>query len=37
MTINTQRFWRALTLVVRIDMAVGICLAAALLIWTAWH
>ena len=37
MTINTQRFWRTLTLLVRIDIAASICLAAALLIWIAWY
>jgi hypothetical protein len=37
MTINTQRFWRTLTLLVRIDIAMSLCVAAALLILTVWH
>ena len=37
MTIDTQRIWRTLTLLVRIDIAADICLTAALLTWIVWH
>jgi hypothetical protein len=38
MTTNrAARFWRSITLLVRLDMAAGILGAAALLIWIAWH
>ena len=36
-TINTQTFWRTLTLFARLDIAASITIAAALLIWMAWH
>ena len=35
---NTMpRVWRGLALLARIDMAVCVAIAAALLIWMAWH
>jgi len=30
-------FWRALGLLVRLDMAAGIAITAALLLWLTWH
>jgi len=36
MTIS-PRFWRAVTLLVRLDMAAGIALAAALFLFVTWH
>jgi len=33
----SPRFWRAATLLVRLDMAAGITLAAALLLFLTWH
>jgi hypothetical protein len=36
-TITHNRFWRTLTLLARIDIAAGITIAAALLIWVALH
>jgi hypothetical protein len=36
MTIS-PRFWRALTLLVRLDIAAGIAMAAALSLFVAWH
>jgi hypothetical protein len=36
MTIS-PRFWRAVTLLVRLDMAAGIALAATLLLFVTWH
>ena len=36
-TITHNRFWRTLTLLARTDIAVGITVAAALLIWMALH
>ena len=36
-TITHNRFWRTLTLLARIDIAVGITIAAALLLWMALH
>jgi hypothetical protein len=36
MTIS-PRFWRAVTLLVRLDMAAGITLAAALFLFSTWH
>ncbi len=33
----TPRFWRTVTLLVRLDMAAGITLAAALFFFSAWH
>jgi hypothetical protein len=35
MTLN--RFWNRVTLLVRIDIAIGIVGAVALLIWVNWH
>ena len=32
---HTQRFWRTLTLLARLDIAASITIAAALLIWMA--
>jgi hypothetical protein len=38
MATNTSiRFWRGITLLLRLDMAAGVLGAAALLIWIAWH
>ena len=31
------RFWRSLTLLARLDMAAGLSIAAALLVWMALH
>ena len=31
------RFWRSLTLLARFDMAAGLSIAAALLVWMALH
>jgi len=36
MTIS-PRFWRAVTLLVRLDIAAGIALAAALFLFVTWH
>jgi hypothetical protein len=36
MTIS-PRFWRTVTLLVRLDMAAGICLTTALWLWLTWH
>ncbi len=36
-TITHNRFWRVLTLLVRLDMAALLAIAAALLLWTTWH
>jgi hypothetical protein len=36
-TSRSARFWRSITLLVRLDMAAGILLAAALLVWIAWR
>jgi hypothetical protein len=36
MTVSS-RFWRTLTFVVRLDMAAGIALAVALLLWLQWN
>jgi hypothetical protein len=35
--ILSNRFWRSVTWLVRLDMAVGIVIAAALLLWLMWH
>jgi hypothetical protein len=35
--ILSNRFWRWLTLLVRLDMAAGIAIAAGLLLWLTWH
>jgi hypothetical protein len=32
-----DRFWRGLTLVVRLDIAASVALAAGLLFWLTWH
>jgi hypothetical protein len=34
---SSQRFWRVATLLVRIDIAAGIAVVAALWLWLAWH
>ena len=34
---HTRRFWRTLTLLARLDIAASNTIAAALLIWMAWH
>jgi len=36
MTIS-PRFWRAVTLPMRLDMATGIAMAAALFLFVTWH
>jgi hypothetical protein len=36
MTIS-PRFWRAVTLLVRLDMAAGVAVVAALLLFVTWH
>jgi len=36
-TITHNRFWRALTLLVRVDMAALLAITAALLLWTVLH
>jgi hypothetical protein len=36
MTIS-DRFWRGVTLLVRLDMAAGIAIAAGLALWLMWH
>ena len=33
----SDRFWRGVTVVVRLDMAAGIVIAAGLLLWLTWH
>ncbi|HYW59430.1 MAG TPA: hypothetical protein VE909_02820 [Xanthobacteraceae bacterium] len=33
----SPRFWRAITLLVRIDMAFAVTGAAALWLWLTWH
>jgi hypothetical protein len=33
----STRFWRGITLLVRVDMIGGIVIAAGLLAWMAWH
>ncbi len=35
--ILSNRFWRLLTLLVRLDIAAGITLTAGLLFWLTWH
>jgi hypothetical protein len=35
--IHTGRFWRSLTLLARLDIAASLSIAAALLLWMAWH
>jgi hypothetical protein len=34
---RSEPIWRTLTLLVRLDMAAGIVLAAGLWFWLAWH
>jgi hypothetical protein len=31
------RFWRSVTLSVRLDMTAGIAIAAGLVLWLMWH
>jgi hypothetical protein len=33
----SNRFWRTLTCLVRLDIAAGILLAIGLLLWVQWH
>jgi hypothetical protein len=33
----SSRFWRGVTFLVRLDMAVLIIVTAALLVWVMWH
>jgi hypothetical protein len=35
--ILSNRFWRSVTWLVRLDMAVGIAIAVALPLWLMWH
>jgi hypothetical protein len=32
-----NRFWRVITMLVRVDMAAGIAIAVVLLAWLTWH
>jgi hypothetical protein len=34
---RSDRFWRSVTLLVRLDMAAGIAIAAGLLLVLVWH
>jgi len=34
---RSDRFWRGVTLLVRVDMAAGIAIAAGLLLVLVWH
>jgi hypothetical protein len=36
MTVS-NRFWRSVTLLVRLDMALGVTMTAGMLIWMVWH
>jgi hypothetical protein len=36
-TITHNRLWRTLTLLARLDIAASVAIAAALLVWMAWH
>jgi hypothetical protein len=36
-TIISRRFWRTITLLVRLDIAAGIATTAGLLLWLTWH
>jgi hypothetical protein len=36
-TIISRRFWRTITLSVRLDIAAGIATTAGLLLWLTWH
>jgi hypothetical protein len=33
----SNKIWRLIALAVRVDMAAGITLAAALFLWVTWH
>jgi len=33
----SHRFWRSITVLVRLDMAAGIAIAAGLVFWLMWH
>jgi hypothetical protein len=33
----SDRFWRSVTVLVRLDMAAGIAITAGLLLWLMWH
>jgi hypothetical protein len=35
--ILANRFWRLLTVLMRLDIAASIAIAAALLFWVNWH
>ena len=35
--ILSNRFWRSVTWLVRLDMAIGIAIAVGLLLWLMWH
>jgi hypothetical protein len=35
--ILSNRFWRSVTLLVRLDIAAGIAIAAGLVLWSMWH
>jgi hypothetical protein len=34
---NMRRLWPSLTLLARLDIAASLSIAAALLLWMAWH
>jgi hypothetical protein len=33
----SNRFWRSVTWLVRLDIAAGVAIAAGLLLWLTWH
>jgi len=33
----SDRLWRSVTVLVRLDMAAGIAIAAGLVLWLMWH
>ena len=35
--ILSNRFWRSVTWLVRLDMTIGIAIAVGLLLWLMWH
>ena len=35
--ILSNRFWRSVTWLVRLDMAIGTAIAVGLLLWLMWH
>jgi hypothetical protein len=35
--ILSNRFWRSVTWLMRLDMAIGIAIAGRLLLWLMWH